>query len=86
MTTRYRGNLWLRHTGRGNGAEVKTRSKPNRGDARVTNDGERVLVDGKLPARDPVVQARAGARSLQAILERYAGKKKAVRSVVLFPD
>ena len=64
--------------------EVKTRSK-RRGDARVTYDGERVLIDGLAPDRDPVVQARAGAATVQQILERYTGRKVTVRPVILFP-
>jgi hypothetical protein len=66
--------------------EVKTRSKPRRGDARVTYDGKRVLVDGIEPDRDPIVQARAGAKRLQEILERYTGRSVSVRSVVIFPN
>jgi hypothetical protein len=65
--------------------EVKTRSKPRRGDARVTYDGSHVLVDGLAPDRDPLVQARAGAKSLHHILERYTGQDVSVRPVVLFP-
>lgn len=65
--------------------EVKTRSKPRRGDARVTYDGEQVLVDGVAPDRNPVIQARAGADRLRLILERYTGRKVAVRPVVLYP-
>jgi Nuclease-related domain len=66
--------------------EVKTRSKPVRGDARVTYDGERVLVNGVAPDRDPVIQARAGANNIEQILERNTGRKITVRSIVLFPN
>lgn len=65
--------------------EVKTRSKPRRGEANVNYDGERVVVDGYAPDRNPVAQARAGADRLQEILERKAGRKVPVRPVVLFP-
>jgi hypothetical protein len=66
--------------------EVKTRSKPRRGDAKVTYDGKRVLVTGFAPDRDPLIQARAGAKRLQEILERFTGRSVAVRPVVIFPN
>jgi hypothetical protein len=65
--------------------EVKTHSKPHRGDARVTYDGQEVLVDGFKPDRDPVAQARAGADRLRLILERFSGRTPTVRPVVLYP-
>jgi hypothetical protein len=65
--------------------EVKTRSKPRRGEAKITYDGKQVLVNGFAPDRDPIVQAKAGARRLQEILERYTGKGVPVRPVVIFP-
>lgn len=39
--------------------ETKTFSKPARGNAKVTFDGENILVNGFRPDRDPVTQARA---------------------------
>lgn len=66
--------------------EVKTRSKPRRGDAKVTYDGTTVLVNGVAPDRDPVVQAQAGGKRLQEILQRFTGKHVAVRPVVIFPN
>lgn len=64
--------------------ETKTRSKPT-GDARVTYDGRRVLVNGHAPDRDPVQQAQAGAARVKQVLAEFTGSSVAVRPVVLFP-
>jgi hypothetical protein len=65
--------------------ETKTFSKPDRGDALITFDGERVLVLGKEPDRNPVVQARAGARWLRDLIHELTGSKLSIRPVVVFP-
>jgi hypothetical protein len=64
--------------------ETKTWNKPH-GDAKVTFDGERLLVAGKAPERDPVVQARAQASWLRAQFRESTGKDFDVRSVIVFP-
>jgi hypothetical protein len=66
--------------------EVKTRSKPRRGDAKVTYDGERIFINGFESDRDPLIQARAGAKRLQEILERFTGRSVSIRPVVIFPN
>ena len=65
--------------------ETKTWSKPTRGDARISFDGERVLAGGNEPDRNPVVQARAQASWLKQQLEESTGRKLDVFPVVLFP-
>lgn len=65
--------------------ETKTRSKPRWGRAKVELMDGRVLVAGHAPDRDPLVQARAGARWLADTLERTTLKRFPVRGVVLFP-
>lgn len=65
--------------------ETKTRSKPARGDARVTWDGERVLVAGLEPERDVVAQAQAQARWLRELLMDSAGRAFDVQPIVVFP-
>ncbi len=47
-------------------------------------DGKRILVDGAAPDRDPLVQAMAGARSVQAILETRTGRHYSVQPIVVF--
>lgn len=65
--------------------EVKTRSKRRGPKSRVKYDGQRLFVDGFAPDRDPVAQARDGAKRIRQILQRNSGKDVAVRPVVLFP-
>lgn len=64
--------------------ETKTWTKPH-ADAKVTFDGERLLVAGKAPERDPVVQARAQASWLRTQLRESTGKDFDVRPVIVFP-
>jgi len=65
--------------------ETKTRSKRS-GNAKVRYDGNRVIVDGWEPDRDPVAQARACASRLREILLEHSGKAVFVRPVVIFPN
>lgn len=65
--------------------ETKTFSKRPSADAKVTFDGERIVVDGQEPDRDPVVQAKAQARWLRELLAESTGRKFAVRPVIVFP-
>ena len=65
--------------------ETKTVSKPERGTARVVFDGSRVTVDGMVPDRDPIAQAKAGAAQLRRILLEFAGREVPVRPAVLYP-
>jgi len=66
--------------------ETKTISKPAIGPAAITYDGEQVLIDGHSSDRDPVIQAKATASHLRAVLEQSTGKKSLrVRPVVLYP-
>ncbi len=65
--------------------ETKTWSKPRRGEARITFDGEGLLAAGMAPDRDPVIQARAQAAWLRAMLSESTGRTFEVMPVVLFP-
>lgn len=65
--------------------ETKTRRKPVRGEARVTLSDDAVLIAGRLPDRNPVVQACAGAEWIANLLGESTGKRFAVRGVVVFP-
>lgn len=65
--------------------ETKTHSKPARGNAKVTFDGEKLLVDGFEPDRDPIIQAKAQAGWLRTLLNESTGRKLAVRPIILFP-
>ena len=65
--------------------ETKTWSKPARGNAQVSFDGEQLVVAGAAPSRDPIVQARAQATWLQRTLAESTGKTLRTFPVVLFP-
>ncbi|MDH4191990.1 MAG: NERD domain-containing protein [Betaproteobacteria bacterium] len=65
--------------------ETKTFSKPARGEAKVACDGQKILIDGLAPERDPIAQARAQASWLRGLLTESTGRKLSVRSVILFP-
>lgn len=65
--------------------ETKTYSKPLHGDARITFDGEKLLINGKEPASNAVAQVSGAARWLQSVLLESTGKKIPVKPVVLFP-
>ena len=64
--------------------ETKTWNKPF-ASAKISFDGERVLVGGKAPERDPVVQALAQSAWLQRELRTSSGKAFDVRPVIVFP-
>jgi hypothetical protein len=66
--------------------ETKTISKPRGRKAEVDYDGQRVLVDGHTPDRDPVAQAQGGAAHVREVLKRMTDRQVAVRPVVLFPS
>ena len=65
--------------------ETKTWSKPLRGDARIAYDGNTLIVAGRVPDRDPLVQAKAQANWLRALLTESTGRRIEVQPVVVFP-
>jgi hypothetical protein len=64
--------------------ETKTISKAE-GNPKVTYDGERILVDGLAPDRDPIAQVKAGCRDLQRYLDNSTDIAVTVRGIVLYP-
>jgi Nuclease-related domain len=66
--------------------EVKTHKKPARGETRISYDGQRILINGWPPDRDPVIQARAQAKNLRDILEDQTASTVSVQPVVLYPE
>jgi len=64
--------------------ETKTLSKPHP-DAKITIDGERLLVAGHTMDRDPVKQARAQVTWLARVLEETTGKKFSIKGSIVFP-
>jgi hypothetical protein len=65
--------------------ETKTFSKPMKGEARVVQNGDRILVNGFEPDRSPVVQARAIRDWLDGLLLDATGRRYPMRGVVLLP-
>lgn len=65
--------------------ETKTISKPAKGQAEVHYDGERILVNGFAPDRDPITQAKAQAHWLKDLIKDSTGKTFKVQPVVLYP-
>lgn len=65
--------------------ETKTWSKPVRGDARISYDGELLVAGSRAPDRDPLIQAKAQAGWLAALLAESTGRRLAVQPVVVFP-
>ena len=65
--------------------ETKTLSKPDRGEAKLIYDGERILKNGMEPDRNPITQVLAGSKWLSELLEDSTGRRFPVRPVVVFP-
>lgn len=65
--------------------ETKTHSKPTSGKATITFDGETIQVNGYIPERDVVTQAKAQASWIQEIIQESTGKQFPVKPVVVFP-
>lgn len=65
--------------------ETKTWSKPVKGDARVTCEGDSLRVGALEPDRNPLIQAKAQAAWLKQLLSASTGKAYATRPVLLFP-
>jgi hypothetical protein len=65
--------------------ETKTISKPKKGNARITYDGETVTVGSYTPERDPVAQAKHQAGWLRRHLKDSTGEDFKVRPVVVYP-
>lgn len=65
--------------------ETKTWSKPARGEAKITFDGEQLMTAGRAPERNPVIQARAQSAWLKGLLSESTGRTFDVFPVVVFP-
>ena len=65
--------------------ETKTISKPARGEAKITFDGQALSVAGYQPSRDPVTQAKAQARWLKDVIKESTGRTVRIWPVVVYP-
>jgi hypothetical protein len=65
--------------------ETKTISKPVRGQAEVSYDGENVTINGLVPDRNPVLQAKAQSTWLHNLIKESTGRTVTVKPVLLYP-
>jgi hypothetical protein len=65
--------------------ETKTWSKPRKGKAEITYDGERLQVGPLEPDRSPLVQAKAQAAWVKSLLSESTGRRFDVRPTIVFP-
>lgn len=65
--------------------ETKTYSKPSAGRAIVLYDGSSVQLNQKSITDKPIVQVRAAANWLQALLQESTGRRYKIKPVVVFP-
>jgi hypothetical protein len=65
--------------------ETKTWSKPARGDAKITYDGEAIRANGQTHDRDPIKQAISQAAWLRDLLKESTGRSFPVKPVIVFP-
>ncbi|MDI6743178.1 MAG: nuclease-related domain-containing protein [Smithella sp.] len=65
--------------------ETKTYSKPEKGQTNIIYDGGKIIVNGKEPERNPVIQVKAACSWLKELLEKSTGKEYHPKAVVLFP-
>ena len=65
--------------------ETKTISKFKRGSQTIKYDGETISVNGQIPDRNPIVQAKAQAGWVKDLLKDLTGKTFKVKPVVLYP-
>lgn len=64
--------------------ETKYWKKPSGPNHQIFYDGKKILVDGRAPERDPLVEAIAGAKTVQTILETRTGRRFDVKPIVVF--
>jgi len=65
--------------------ETKSYSKPASGPAEISFDGEQVAIGGWQPDRNPVIQARAQAGWLRALLKETTGREFTILPVIVYP-
>jgi hypothetical protein len=65
--------------------ETKTYSKPEKGEAKVIFDGEKLAIDGRGKYDKPIIQVNASSAWLKNTLLATTGKMFSIKSVILFP-
>ena len=65
--------------------ETKYAQKPAKGQCIVERDGDELKINGMIPERNPIIQAKAQGREVSQILEASTGQKYAVQPIVVYP-
>jgi hypothetical protein len=65
--------------------ETKTYSKPEKGEAKILFDGEKISIQGSGAYDQPIVQVRSASNWLKNILKSTTGKTFVIKPVILFP-
>lgn len=65
--------------------ETKTRSKPAKGETKITFDGQKIAINGEHFNDDILIQVRAGATWLQSLINDLTANSYSVRPIVVFP-
>jgi hypothetical protein len=65
--------------------ETKTYSKPEKGEAKILFDGEKLAVHGSGTYDQPVIQVKAASTWLKNTIKATTGKTFAIKPVILFP-
>lgn len=60
-------------------------SKPKRGKTEIHYDGEKILINGVQPDRDPIVQCKAQAREIKNLIAEMTGAKYSVQPILVYP-
>ena len=65
--------------------ETKTYSKPEKGEAKIIYDGEKISIQGAGTYGQPIVQVKSASRWLKNTLFETTGNSITVKPVILFP-
>ncbi len=65
--------------------ETKYAQKPSKGQCVIERDGDSLRINGMVPSRNPIVQAKAQSRELSRVLADSTGQKFTVQPIVVYP-
>jgi hypothetical protein len=65
--------------------ETKTYSKPEKGEAKILFDGEKLTIQGSGTYDQPVIQVKSASTWLKNTIKATTGKTFAIKPVILFP-
>lgn len=65
--------------------ETKTWSKLEKGQSIIDYDGNRILMNGIIPDKNPIIQAKLQRDWLKKIILKITGKSVLVRAIVVYP-